>query len=117
MDRPQQCKLLKKVYLKQRRHALWLWHSLTWLGFAVTLVAAFFYMDARFLGGHSVGLIGNAFGDWVLRFAPWVTLGGGILTLVFGLISRHKLSNLHKSSAYLDWRTLKTALATEKEEL
>lgn len=117
MDRTQQCKLLKKAYLKQRRRTLWLWHSLTWLCFALTLISAFCYADIRFWGGYCTGWISASFQESALRFAPWPTLGGGILTLVFGLISRHKLTQLRKSSAYLDWRTLKTALATEKEEL
>lgn len=130
MDRIQQCALLKKAYRKERRRRLWLWQLLAGLGLAVTLIAAFLYGDTRFGGGKVTGLLNTSlwlpltegsglagFPRQVSLLAPWVVLSSGILTLVFGLISRHILGRLHRQEAYLSWRTLKTALDTEKEEL
>ena len=130
MDRFQQCQLLKKAYKKERRHALWLWYLLTGLGFAVTLISAVLYADVRFLDGRIAKLIhtalwmpltaGSGFSPFprqVELLAHWVILGAGVWTLTFGLILRHVLRKLHRQEAYLGWRTLKTALDTEKEEL
>ena len=132
-QRTQQCKQLKKAYKKMCRRRMW-WRSLL-AGLSITsaLVTAVLCVDARWLSSKLCGMVDTAiwrpmnkafditglaaFDCQILRLGHWFLLGSILLTVVFGMLFCRGRKQLHRDSAYLDWRTLKTALDTEKKEL
>lgn len=123
-DRKQQCKLLKKAYAKERRRAVRGW-KLIWFASVLLAVCAGALLAGAVFYDHAVmgALRKHLDLRFLLRYqtqiraiAPWVILGSVLLWVCAWIGWSVKSRCTRKGAAYLDWRTMKTALEAEEEE-
>ena len=123
-DRKLQCKLLKKAYKKQKGKTVRLWKVLWFVGLLMTLGAGAVWAYVKFFDSRIVqtiqktldlsGILKHA--DLIRTYGLWVCAAGAVLWITAWSFWLVKAAATRKTPAYLDWRTMKTALDAEIEE-
>lgn len=132
-ERTVQMKRLKKEYMKQRRKSVWVWNALLILMLVLLAVAAaccaymVFYRAplVRRLDDliwtplkNLVGLTMNlrAVGAFVIHYGLYFVTGFSILFVAVLILRACAVAKTKKWDSYLDYKTMKTTLKTEKQE-
>lgn len=132
-ERVLQLKQLKKAYKKQRRRAVWYWDLLLCLFLALLALAVFCLCYIIFYKSFVIRIIDLKLwtpvkyalgirqsllpvGLFVLKYGWLFAAGfGAVFVLVWVLRSR-AVARSRKLDSYLDYKTMKTTLKTEKQE-
>lgn len=132
-ERGQQLKILKKTYLQYRRQAIRVWNVLLVLMLVLLVVAAVccaymvFYrapivrqLDALIWTPlkNLVGLTMNLrpVGLFVIHYGLYFVTGFGVLLVLVLILRACAIARTRKHDSYLDYRTMKITLKTEKQE-
>lgn len=132
-ERVQQMKNLRKVYLKQRRKAIWVWNvllilMLVLLAVSVACCAYMVFYKApivRQLDGliwtplkNLVGLTMDlkAVGLFVIHYGLYFVTGFSALFVLVLILRAVAIAKTKKWDSYLDYKTMKITLKTEKQE-
>ncbi len=132
-ERVQQLKQLKKAYKKQRRQAVWFWDLLWVLLLALLALAVFclcyilFYKSfvMRFIDvmlwtpvKQLLGITQSLLpvGIFVLRYSHLFIAGFGVLFVLVWILRSRAVARTRKFDSFLDYKTMKTTLKTEKQE-
>lgn len=132
-ERVQQLKQLKKAYKKQRRQAVWFWDLLWYLLLALLALAAFCLCYIIFYKTFVIRLIDLMIwtpvkyalgirqsllpvGLFVLKYGRLFVAGFGVLFVLVWILRSRAVARTRKFDSFLDYKTMKNTLKTEKQE-
>lgn len=132
-ERVLQLKRLKKAYKKQRRRAVWFWDLLWFMLLALLALAVFCLCYVIFYKTFVIRVIDVMLwtpvkyalgirqsllpvGLFVLKYGRLFVAGFGVLFVLIWILRSRAVSRTRKLDSYLDYKTVKNTLKTEKQE-